>query len=171
LRVAAIKGEPEGVAMTTWQPEHYLIPALVTVVVGGKNGTAVRVRRHDPATPTKGWRTAWRNLTGKAGLKGLRSHDLRHSWITSHVEIGTPQSVLEAQAGHLSKRMSDHYKHISEKAPRKASDALSRVKAEQRAEAMAKMQDQARVNTGLVLSDAIPPVKDIDSRQPVAVVH
>ena len=37
------------------------------------------------------------------------------------------QSVLEAQAGHLSKRMPDRYKHISEKAARKASDAPSRV--------------------------------------------
>jgi integrase len=139
-------------------------------VVEGKNGTAVRVRRHDPATPTKGWRTEWRNLTEKAGLKGLRSHDLRHSWITSHAEIGTPQSVLEAQAGHLSKRMSDHYKHISEKAARKASDALSRVRAEQRAEARAKMQEQARVDTGLILSDAIPTVTDVSSAQS-AVVH
>ncbi len=72
-------------------------------------------------------------------MKGLRGHDLRHNWITSHAEIGTPQSVLEAQAGHLSKRMSDHYKHISEKAARKASDELARVKAGQRAEARAKL--------------------------------
>jgi hypothetical protein len=66
--------------------------------------------------------------------------------------------VLEAQAGHLSKRMSDHYKHISEKAARKASEALSRVKAEQRAEARAKMREQARVDTSMVDSDAIPAV-------------
>jgi hypothetical protein len=35
--------------------------------------------------------------------------------------------------------MSDHYKHISEKAARKAADALALVKAEQRAEARAKI--------------------------------
>jgi integrase len=150
------------------QPDHYLIPALVNAVVEGRNGTTVRVRRYDPTKPTKGWRTAWRKLTEKAGLKGLRGHDLRHSWVTSHAEIGTPQSVLEAQAGHLSKRMSDHYKHISEKAARKASEALSRVKAEQRAEARAKMREQARVDTGMVDSDAIPTV--VGSVQ-VAVVH
>ncbi len=136
------------------QPNHYLIPALVNTVIEGRNGTTV-VRRYDPTKPTKGWRTAWRKLTAKAGLKGLRGHDLRHSWVTSHAEIGTPQSVLEAQAGHLSKRMSDHYKHISEKAARKASEALSRVKAEQRAEARAKMREQARLDT-LVDADAIP---------------
>jgi hypothetical protein len=61
--------------------------------------------------------------------------------------------VLEAQAGHLSKRMSDHYKHISERAARKASEALSRAKADQRAEARAKIKEQARVDTGLIHSD------------------
>jgi integrase len=130
------------------QPDHYLIPAFVNGVLEGKNGIVVPVRRHDPTRPTKGWRTSWRKLTEKAGLKGLRGHDLRHNWITSHAEIGTPQSVLEAQAGHLSKRMSDHYKHISEKAARKASDELARVKAGQRAEARAKLEKRAKAIPG-----------------------
>jgi integrase len=91
----------------------------------GNNRATSAVRRYDPTKPTKGWRTAWRALTEEAGLRGLRRHDLRHNWVTSHAEIGTPQSVPEAQAGHLSKRMSDHYKHISEKAARKASDELA----------------------------------------------
>jgi integrase len=128
-------------------PDHYLIPALVGGVMEGKDGAEIRVRRYDPTKPTKGWRTAWRKLTEKAGLHGLRGHDLRHNWVTSHAEIGTPQSVLEAQAGHLSKRMSDHYKHISEKAARKASDELARVKATQRAEARAKLAQQPKVGT------------------------
>lgn len=153
------------------QPEHYLIPAPVKAVIEGKNGIVVRVRRYDPARPTKGWRTAWRKLTEKAGLKGLRGHDLRHNWVTSHAEIGTPQSVLEAQAGHLSKRMSDRYKHISEKAARKASDELARVKTEQRATARAKLQERATVaaGAGLIDSATIPTVTDTVSTQPVLV--
>ena len=128
------------------QPDHYLIPAFASGLIEGKNGTMVRVRRYDPANPTKGWRTAWRKVTVKAGLRGLRGHDLRHNWVTSHAEIGTPQSVIEAQAGHLSKRMSDHYKHISEKAARKASDQLARVKAGQRADARAKLEAKAKLD-------------------------
>jgi hypothetical protein len=65
-----------------------------------------------------------RNSLRKPGLKGLRRHDRRHNWITTHAEIGTPQSVLQSQAGQQSKRMSKQYKHISEKAARKASDAF-----------------------------------------------
>jgi integrase len=133
-------------------PDHYLIPAFVNGIVEGKDGTQVRVRRFDPTRPTKGWRTAWRKLTAKAGLRGLRGHDLRHNLITAHAEIGTPQSVLEAQVGHLSKRMSDHYKHISEKAARKAADELARVKAAQRAEVRAKLAKDAE--PGLVLVPA-----------------
>lgn len=122
--------------------------------------------RYDPTKPTKGWRTAWRKLTEKAGLPGLRGHDLRHNWITSHAEIGTPQSVLEAQAGHLSKRMSDHYKHISERAARKASDELARVRTEQRAQARAKLQELA--NRELMIdSTVMPAVVDVLNSPPV----
>jgi hypothetical protein len=60
------------------KPEHHLIPAFVT---------KDRARHYDPAMAAKGWRTAWRKLTVKAGLKGLRGHDPRHSWVTSHAGL------------------------------------------------------------------------------------
>ena len=114
-------------------PDHFLLPAKQ--LTGHESG-----RRHcsyNPSRPTQGWRTAWRKLTTQAGLKGLRGHDLRHNWITAHAEIGTPQSVLEAQAGHLSKRMSDHYKHVSERAAHKAALDLAEARKRLRAEAQA----------------------------------
>jgi hypothetical protein len=51
--------------------------------------------------------------------------------------------------------MSDHYKHISEKAARKAADELARVKAAQRAEVRAKLAKDAEA--GLVLVPAAVP--------------
>jgi len=154
------------------EPDHYLIPAVVNSVTTGKSGAMIPVRRYDPSKPTKGWRTAWRKVTEMAGLRGLRGHDLRHNWVTSHAEIGTPQSVLEAQAGHLSKRMSDHYKHISEKAARKASDELARIRTEQRIEARANVQKQARAkrHDEDTKGAAISEVQGKDSC-PSAVVH
>lgn len=168
LKQLLIRGQRFGAS----HPDHYLIPALVKVVAETKDGTTVRVRRYDPTKPTKGWRTAWRKLTVEAGLRGLRGHDLRHNWVTNHAEIGTPQSVLEAQAGHLSKRMSDHYKHISDRAARKAADELARVKAAQRAEARAKLRERAsrEHGAGLVDSAAMPVVAGPLTRPPV-VVH
>jgi integrase len=147
------------------QSYHYLIPAFVSAMAEGKKGTVIRVRRYDPTKPTKGWRTAWRKLTQRAGLRGLRGHDLRHNWVTSHAGIGTPQSVLEAQAGHLSKRMSDHYKHISEKAARKASDELARVKAGQRAEARAKLEQENKAKTATASIDAFPALNPVSNSQ------
>jgi mevalonate pyrophosphate decarboxylase len=81
--------------------------------------------------------------------------------------------VLEAQAGHLSKRMSDHYKHISEKAARKASDELARVRTGQRAEARAKLREGSRANTadGLIDSAATPVTLDAAIAAQPVVVH
>jgi hypothetical protein len=116
---------------------------------------------------------AWRDhkLTDKAGLRGLRGHDLMHNWVNGHAEIGTPQSVLEAQAGHLSKRMSDRYKHISEKAARKASEELGRVRTEQRAEARARLRERAGATdeTDLIDSATITNLGDGVSSQSAVV--
>jgi integrase len=147
------------------KPVHYLFPKLVQETAEGKNGNSKRVRVYDPTRPTTGWRTAWRKLTEKAGLKGLRGHDLRHNWITGHAEIGTPQSVLEAQAGQLSKRVSDHYKHISEKAARKAADDLARVKAAQREEARTKIREEEEAKSRASADSA--PAQVIQSELPM----
>jgi len=66
------------------EPDHFLIPSRI------KGG-------YDPAHPTKGWRSAWRSLRKKAGLGKFRFHDLRHTFITTHAEIGTPLPVLMEQ--------------------------------------------------------------------------
>jgi integrase len=145
------------------QPDHYLVPARIRIPAGEKNGKPVTFQGFDPSRPTHGWRTAWRKLTTVAGLKGLRGHDLRHNWVTGHAEIGTPQSVLEAQAGHLSKRMSDRYKHISERAARKAAEELARVKNEQRVaarEALKKLGVQPSVTHPVATS--LAPVSVIN---------
>lgn len=92
-------------------PEYYLWPAS-------------RWGRFDPTRPIKKWDTAWRNLTRKAGLPGLRFHDLRHTIITELAEMGVPDHVMESISGHLSRRMLEHYSHIRMEAKRKALEAL-----------------------------------------------
>ena len=111
-------------------PEHYLFPYR------DKKGHG-----YDPTRPTKGWRTAWRKLTVKAGVPGFRFHDLRHTFITSHAEIGTPLSVVMAQAGHLSRRMTELYTHISQRAMQEAADRFEEKKEKDRAAAMLKLKE------------------------------
>ena len=98
-------------ALGATQPEHYLIPACECGQI-------------DPTRPQKTWRTAWRKLTCKAGLKGLRFHDLRHHCITRLAEAGVAEQTLMAIAGHVSREMLEHYSHIRMDAKREAVRAI-----------------------------------------------
>ena len=93
-------------------PEHYVF-------------CACERNQYDPTSPMKSWRSAWRSLTKKAKLKGLRFHDLRHSAITALAEGGHADQVIMSIAGHVSRKMLEHYSHIRVQAKRTALDALA----------------------------------------------
>jgi integrase len=82
----------------------------------------------DPSRPQKSWRTAWRSLTEAAGLKGLRFHDVRHHAITELAESQTSDSTIMSIAGHVSRKMLEHYSHIRLEAKRTALDGISGTK-------------------------------------------
>jgi integrase len=92
-------------------PEHFIFCACEN-------------KQFDFTRSQKSVRTAWRKLTAAAGLKGFRLHDLRHQAITELAESGAPDSVILSLAGHLSKKMQDHYTHVRLKAKEKAVSAL-----------------------------------------------
>jgi integrase len=102
-------------ALGATEPDHYLFPAC-------------QRRQIDPTHPQTTWRTAWRNVTHEAGLKGLRFHDLRHHCITRMAEAGVPEQTLMAIAGHLSRQMLEHYSHIRMQAKRDAVKVIDSVK-------------------------------------------
>jgi integrase len=83
----------------------------------------------DATRPQKTWRTSWRALTRAAGLKGLRFHDLRHQCITELLETGAPEAAVLSIAGHVSRKMMEHYSHIRMEAKRKAIEGLTPVAA------------------------------------------
>jgi integrase len=93
------------------EADHFVFPACECGVI-------------DPTKPMRGWRTAWRHLTTKAGLKGLRFHDLRHQAITELCEAGLSDMTIMGIAGHLSKEMLAHYSHIRLHAKRQAVETL-----------------------------------------------
>ena len=99
-------------------PEHHVFPSC-------EHGHV------DVSRPTKGWRTAWRRLTEIANLKGFRFHDLRHHAITELAEMGLSDQTIMSIAGHVSRRMLDHYSHIRIDAKRQALDALDRPSRDQ----------------------------------------
>jgi integrase len=68
-------------------------------------------------------KAAWRRAA--APYAGLRFHDLRHQAIAELAEAGAQDSVIQSIAGHMSKRMLDHYSHIRRAAKRDPTDKLS----------------------------------------------
>ena len=50
----------------------------------------------------------------------LRVHDLRHTAITRMAEAGVPIATIMSCAGHVSRKMTDHYTNVGEAAKRKA---------------------------------------------------
>ena len=109
-------------AIGSTAPDHYVFPAFK---FRRKNeGVKMAGNGYDPTTPMKSWRTAWRALTKKAGLAGLRFHDLRHHCITRLAEAGVPEQTLMSIAGHVSREMLEHYSHIRIQAKRHAVAAL-----------------------------------------------
>ena len=79
----------------------------------------------DPTRHQKSWTSAWRSLTGAAGFKGFRFHDLRHTVITELAEAGASDATLKAIAGHITQEMMEHYSHVRMQAKREAVEKLS----------------------------------------------
>ena len=120
-------------------PEHFVFPACENA-------------NFDFEHHQKTFRTAWRTLVkatakragdsaaeeaSKAGtdpeaarrsamkpFTGFRFHDLRHQSITEMAEAGVPEAAMQSIAGHLSKKMLDHYSHVRLAAKRQAVEAL-----------------------------------------------
>ena len=63
-------------------------------------------------------KTAWKRAA--APYRGFRFHDLRHQAITELAEGGASDATLMALAGHLSRRMMEHYSHARMAAKREA---------------------------------------------------
>ncbi len=89
------------------QPEHFLFPARVPG------------RRHDPKQPQKTFRTAWRNLVKRAGLKGFRAHDLRHGFLSDLAAHDVAGEVAMELAGHRGLGTLRIYTHLRRSAREK----------------------------------------------------
>jgi integrase len=73
-----------------------------------------RIPIYDPTRPaSRSWlRKQFEALRAEAGVPWLRPHDLRHQAITRLLETGAPDQTVMAVAGHVSRRMMNHYSHI-----------------------------------------------------------
>jgi integrase len=121
---------PAHAALTKWavhfpesKAEDYVFPACEAAGIERMHPTSQRI---DVSRPIKSWRTAWRAALKRAGLQ-IRFHDLRHTCVTKLAEGQASEQTIMAIAGHLSRRMLEHYSHIRMAAKRAALDAIADV--------------------------------------------
>ncbi len=65
------------------------------------------------------------HLTAPRASLQIRFHDLRHACITKLAESQASEHTLMAIAGHVSRKMIEHYSHIRMEAKRAALDAIA----------------------------------------------
>ena len=65
-----------------------------------------------PLRQSFGKRT-WRKAVKKAGLEGLRFHDLRHTWASWLMQAGVPAYAIQGLGGWASPKMVERYAHLS----------------------------------------------------------
>jgi len=76
------------------------------------------------AAPFGAIKTAWRAACRRAGLEGLRFHDLRHTWASALVESGTDLRTVQELGGWSSLELVQRYSHPTPDAKRRAVGAL-----------------------------------------------
>ena len=102
--------------------DDYVFPACEAAGIEREHPDKERI---DPSKPITSWRSAWRAALERAGLR-IRFHDLRHTCITKLAESReASENTLMAIAGHVSRKMMEHYSHIRMEAKRKALDAIA----------------------------------------------
>ncbi len=100
---------------------NFVFPACGAAGIERKHPDLARI---DSSRPIKSWRSAWRGAPKRAGLQ-LRFHDLRHTCITKLAESQeASEQTLMAIAGHVSRRMIEHYSHIRIEVKRGVTDAV-----------------------------------------------
>lgn len=76
--------------------------------------------------PIGGLGRIWERIRVRAGLPGVRLHDLRHTFATSAMASGTPQKVLAEILGHSDTRMTEKYLHVAASPARSAAETVAR---------------------------------------------
>jgi integrase len=130
--------QPAFEAMAKWagrlveaKPDDYVFPACEAAGIEREHPDKERI---DPSKPITSWRSAWRAALKRTKLQ-IRFHDLRHTCITKLAESQASEHTLMAIAGHVSRKMIEHYSHIRMEAKRVALDAIAKPALERVSEA------------------------------------
>jgi integrase len=84
----------------------------------------------DPEKPRHDLKRPWDAVTGRAGLVGVRPHDLRHTYASFGAGGGFGLPIIGKLLGHTQASTTQRYAHLDADPLRRASDAIgSRIAA------------------------------------------
>ena len=105
-----------------------------TIVLGGAALAVIENLPHvgsyviagnDPEKPRADLQRPWALVSKRAGLDGLRLHDLRHSFASVGAGSGLGLPVIGKLLGHSNSKTTERYAHQAADPLRRASDAIS----------------------------------------------
>lgn len=98
---------------------------LLTMMRAAARTDAVYVFPGDDGTghPTD-VKKSWTTICRRAGIEGLRLHDLRHSFASRLLNRGASLEVIGGLLGHTQSSTTQRYAHLSEDTLRDASEKL-----------------------------------------------
>jgi integrase len=104
----------------------YVLPGMAKLYNGSKRDRIVRmVTAHFLKCGIQCQREGTGEDTGKRAVVDYGFHSLRYSYISHHAELGTPLAVIQANAGHRSPSMTEHYTRISDETARRTAALLT----------------------------------------------
>jgi integrase len=100
------------------------VPAIAVLSELAKDGNFV-IAGKNPDKPRSDLHRPWSRIIEHAGLKGLRLHDLRHSFASVGAASGMGLPALGRLLGHRSPETTNRYAHFGDDPLRRASDRLA----------------------------------------------
>jgi integrase len=80
----------------------------------------------DPEGPRHDLKRPWDAVTGRAGLAGVRLHDLRHTYASFGAGGGLGLPIIGKLLGHAQAATTARYAHLDNDPLRRASEAIAR---------------------------------------------
>jgi integrase len=100
-------------------------PALEVLTTLPRAGAYV-IAGTDPEKPRADIKRPWARITQRAGLAGVRIHDLRHSFASIGAGAGTGLPLVGKLLGHAQSSTTAKYAHLDADPLRRASEGISR---------------------------------------------
>jgi len=120
--------------------EGYVLPGMAAMYLKNRGLVTDKVKRHMQSRGIDTLEEGTGRGTGSRAVVRYGFHSLRYSYISGHAEAGTPQAVIQRNAGHQSPAMTEHYIRISDGAALAYAERLSLKGAELRDRIIARVR-------------------------------